>query len=445
MSLAAFEMEAYFRELSARLFASLHADEVMFAGYEGERSDFVRINQSRIRQAGRVRQQFLELNLIHDGRQLNASLSLTGQLDDDLAQAKFCLKQMRERLPFLPRDPFLSHATERFELREVTDNELPPSRQAVEAILAAADGLDLVGLWSGGELVRGLAGSVGQYGWHRQSSFNFDWSVYHQADKASKQSCAGAHWDSAVALRQISVAREDLAMLAKPPRTIQPGRYRVFLSPSAMFEILTLLNWGGFGLKSHRTQQTPLLRMVKEGVELDGRIHLTEDHAGGLTPRITRRGFVKPERVELISAGRYRDCLANSRSAKEYGVAVNCAIEHPESLVMQGGQLPRTDVLRALDTGIYISNLWYCNYSDRNHCRITGMTRFACFWVEDGKPVAPINVMRFDESLFDVLGDKLVDLTVEQDYIVDSTTYGKRSENSARLPGALVDDFRFTL
>ena len=73
----------------------------------------------------------------------------------------------------------------------------------------------------------------------------------------------------------------------------------------------------------------------------------------------------------------------------------------------------RYDLFNALDSGLYISNLWYCNLSDRNHGRITGMTCLACLWVEQGQPVAPVNVMRFDESIYHILGDRLEGLTRE--------------------------------
>ncbi len=95
--------------------------------------------------------------------------------------------------------------------------------------------------------------------------------------------------------------------------------------------------------------------------------------------------------------------------------------------------------------GIYINNLWYLNFSDRPACRVTGMTRFASFWVEGGKIVRPLNVMRFDESVLKLLGDQLVDLTVEREMILSSSTYGQRSTSSVRLPGAVVRDFQFTL
>jgi predicted Zn-dependent protease len=109
------------------------------------------------------------------------------------------------------------------------------------------------------------------------------------------------------------------------------------------------------------------------------------------------------------------------------------------------GALEESRVLQALGTGLYISNLWYLNFSDRPAGRITGMTRFATFWVENGKIVAPVTPMRFDDSVYRMLGESLVDLTRERELLPDSSTYGERQTASARLPGALVSALRFTL
>ncbi len=112
---------------------------------------------------------------------------------------------------------------------------------------------------------------------------------------------------------------------------------------------------------------------------------------------------------------------------------------------MAGGDLPRASVLEALGTGVYVSDLWYLNYSDRRAARLTGLTRFATFWVENGRIVAPIEVMRFDESVYRMLGTRLIALTQEREFLLDPDTYGRRATNSMRVPGALVDDFTFTL
>jgi predicted Zn-dependent protease len=438
-------MQSYFRELSEKLCAGLPQGEVLLLNYQGEDSDFVRLNLNKVRQAGNVRQQTLHLDLIHNNRETAASIPLSGHLNDDVAQANRVLGRLREQLPFLPEDPHLNYATEVHNTVQLGDNNLPAPGDALEQLISAAQGLDLVGAWAGGEMSRGFANSLGQFNWHSAWSFNLDWSIYRADDKAVKQNYAGFAWDAEFLANKIATARATLELIGEKPRTIEPGKYRVFLTPAAMQELMDMVSWGGFGLKSHRTAQTPLLSMIREGVTLHKDVSISENHAEGLTPRFTRAGFIKPDRVELIKDGAYQHCLANRRSAREYNEAVNCGREHPQSLHIAGGALHQDGILSALDTGLYISNLWYCNFSDRNHCRITGMTRFACLWVEKGKPVAPVNVMRFDESIYHILGDRLEGLTREHEHILDTGSYEWRSDASARLPGALVNDFTFTL
>ena len=119
--------------------------------------------------------------------------------------------------------------------------------------------------------------------------------------------------------------------------------------------------------------------------------------------------------------------------------------EMPESLDMLPGSLASGTVLAALDTGLYVSNLWYLNYSDRPAARITGMTRFATFWVENGRIAAPVTPLRFDDTLYRMLGEQLVDFTRERELMPSTSTYDERSTASANLPGALLAAMRFTL
>ena len=124
--------------------------------------------------------------------------------------------------------------------------------------------------------------------------------------------------------------------------------------------------------------------------------------------------------MPLVTNGRLVGSLVSPRTAKEFALATNGAnaSESPESLDMAGGRLGGDDALAALDTGLYIGNLWYLNFSDRPACRVTGMTRFASFWVEHGRIVAPVNVMRFDDSVYRLFGEHLVGLTSESELVV---------------------------
>ncbi len=77
--------------------------------------------------------------------------------------------------------------------------------------------------------------------------------------------------------------------------------------------------------------------------------------------------------------------------------------------------------------------------------RITGLTRFGCFEVKNGEFLGPINTMRFDETIYNIFGEKLVGLTNNQQLIIDTSTYEERSSHSSKIPGAIVDDFSLTL
>jgi len=440
-------MQDYFYALADAITTSLHADEFYTCTFHAEDSDFVRFNRSAIRQAGTVVQRFLALDLIHDRRHAGAEIALSGDFDSDRGRIGELLTELREQLPYLPEDPHLLYATTVHSTVQQGENRLPDRADAVAAVLDAGSGRDLVGIYAAGGIYAGFANALGQRNWFESFTFNCDWSVYYQRDKAVKTSYAGFVWDPTVFMRKVTEAAEQLEVLKRPPHSIPPGRYRVYLAPAALYDILEMLAWSGFGLKDHRTKQTTLLKMVEEGVHLHPAVTLRENTRDGVSPNFQAAGFIRPDQVTLIEAGVFHDCLVSPRSAKEYEVPTNGAsiAEAPESVEMAAGDIARDEVLQRLDTGVYINNLWYLNYSDRSACRITGMTRFATFWVEGGVIQAPLSVMRFDESIYRLLGEHLLGLTAERDFILDPSTYHERSTGSSRLPGPLVEQVNFTL
>ena len=440
-------MQQHFYYLADYLGTKLHGDEVFLATFDGEQSDFARFNRSLIRQAGSVVQRYFTLDLINGQRHAKSTVTLSGDPGIDKTRLDALLAELREELPCVPEDPYLLYSTEVHSTEVHGDNMLPNRDEAVSQILKSGEGRELVGIYAHGGIFSGFANSLGQRNWFSSYSFNLDWSLYLKADKAVKASYAGFAWDVGEFGRKTDTATRQLAILAKRPRTIKPGMYRVYLSPAALNEFAGMLAWGGFSLKAHRTKSTPLLKMIEQGITLNPAITIRENTREGIAPNFQSAGYIKPEAVTLIEKGQYRECLVSPRSAREYGVPPNGAGsgESPESVDMDAGDVPHDDVLQQLGTGVCINQLWYLNYSDRPACRITGMTRFATFWVEDGKIKAPLNVMRFDETAYRVLGENLLGLTKERDFVPDPHTYEARSTASARLPGALVKDFAFTL
>jgi predicted Zn-dependent protease len=440
-------MHTYFHKIADYLDTLLKPGEISLAWFSAEESDFIRFNKSAVRQATSVKQISLAVNLISRKRRAEIRLMLAGELSSGESQLKRAVEQLRSDLRDLPEDPYLLYSTEVQNSEHQGKATLPDTAQVLDEIIAAARGLDMVGLYAGGPIYKGFANSLGQRNWHRVDNFNFEWCLYHSADKAVKSSYAGSLWESAAFESKMQFARQQLARLGDKPRDLKPGRYRVYLAPQALNEILGMLCWGGFGVKSQRTKQSGLQKMLENDVALSSLVTLAENTRDGIACGFQNDGFLKDTGVSLIQAGHLDQPLISPRSAREYTLRTNGANaqETPESLDMAGGDLPAATALQTLGTGIFIGNLWYLNFSDRAACRITGMTRFATFWVEDGAIKAPLNVMRFDDSAYRVLGDNLVALTRERELLPSSSSYGERSTESTRLPGALVKDFALTL
>jgi predicted Zn-dependent protease len=438
-------MQQQFFDLADLIQSRLKADEGFLAAFSGETSQFVRFNRSAVRQAGGVAQRYLTVELFRGTRHASQTITLTGVDDRDAAMA--AVATLRDILADTPEDPhFLINEVPASTTR-VLPNKLPAEDEAVAAILDAGRGHDLVGLYAAGPIHRGFANSYGQRNWDTAHAFSADFSFYLQSDKAVKVDHAGTAWDANTFAAKMAGAKARLAALARPPKTISPGSYRVFFAPAAMEELFSLLSWGGFSLAAEKTATTPFIRMVDGGVTLDPRVTLVENVAEGLAPGFQGEGFVKPPSVPLITKGAWTSSLASPRSAAEFDVPPNGAdaSEGPVALDMAGGDIKDTDVLATLGTGILVGNLWYLNYSDRNACRLTGMTRFATFWVENGEIVAPLNVMRFDDTVYRMLGSNLVGLTAQRDLRVSTDTYDARSTRSMRLPGAVIADLAMTL
>jgi predicted Zn-dependent protease len=440
-------MQQEFFALADAITPLLRGAEVYTAHFGGEASDFVRFSGGAVRQAGSVQQRSLTLDLIEGKRHASGTLTLSGSAAEDRDRLRTLVGELRAMRAQLADDPYLLYATDAPSTERRHTAQLPERGAAVAEIQAIGRGRDLVGIYAAGAMHAGFASSFGQRNWYTSENFNLDWSFFHDADKAVKAAYAGTEWDSAALQRKAELAGEQLAGLARAPKRIAPGRYRVYLAPAALWELLAVLGWGGFGLRAHRTKTTPLLRMIEEGMRLHPSIRMIENTAEGVAPDFQDAGFLRPDRVVLIDGGIYRDCLVSPRSAVEYGVPTNGAtgVEAPSSIDMAAGTLPSERILAELGTGIYVSNLWYLNFSDRAACRTTGMTRFATFWVENGQIAAPLDVMRFDETVYRMLGEQLVGLTAEREFILDPGSYFQRSTDSARLPGALVDEFTLTL
>ncbi|WP_250527683.1 metallopeptidase TldD-related protein [Caballeronia sp. GAWG2-1] len=446
MTAAAANWEHRFMRLADVVERQLVTGEVALTTLAAEESDFVRFNASKVRQIGHVSQGGLTLRLIRNERQAYSTLTISGDAHTDDEAIAGTLAALRAALEDASADPHLLVDTATWTQATRRRGTLPEIESLLSVVERCAARLDFVGFYAGGSMARGFASSNGSRGWHELDNFNFSWSLYDASGRAIKTTYAGEQWSDEVFARKVEEAAARMPVLARPARTLAPGNYRAWLAPAALAELIGTASFTAFSARKQATSRSEFHRLNSGEASLDERVTLTEDIGLGITPGFSEDGYER-ETVPLIRAGRGAQQLTSARTAREYGLRPNGAPanEMPISLSMQGGDLADSDVLAALDTGLYVGNLWYVNFSDRMDCRMTGMTRFATFWVEHGEIVAPIEAMRFDDSLYRLLGSELDRIGATPELLLNDSTWGERSTGGLQLPGVLVRGFRLTL
>jgi predicted Zn-dependent protease len=446
---------ALFGRLAETAFTALRPGEELNLNLGAEDQVYIRFNDSRVRQATAVAQRRLALTFQAGGRRIIYSFDLAGQHERDAATLLSLLARARAEAAVLPEDPFLVPMRNNGVSASHHAGEIPDAAELIECIAASTGGTDFTGFLALGPQIRATRNSAGQNHWFATESFFLDYSLFtvnaSGENKAVKGLYADRRWDQARFEISLAGSRERLALLRRDTRPLPPGGYRVFFAPAAVDEIVSMFSWGAVSYGAWKRGDSALHKLVEGEAEFSGLFNLTENFALGLSPSFNSLGEIAPERTPIIEKGRLRNLLVSSRSAREYGVTANGAEpegwagESLRSPDVGAGSLPEAEALKALDTGLYVGNLHYLNWSDPQNARITGMTRYACFLVQDGEIVAPIRDLRFDESLYRIFGSELEALTRETEVRASTDTYDRRALGGSRVPGLLVRDFRFTL
>jgi predicted Zn-dependent protease len=444
--------EAVFQRLAQALGNQLAIHEHFTLTLTGETSQFTRFNRSRVRQTGQVKDAQLRLSLIAQTgsdqlRSCDSQVPFTGEWAVDWPVLHQALQVLQAEVPQLPIDPYGVIPQGNATSHECYEGELLAIATIGDTLLHHVQTIDFTGIYAGGRSFRGYADSAGQYHWFQTTGYTLDYSLFNDRGQAVKGHLAGQNWQDSAYRDKIAATLAQLEMMALPSKHIARGHYRTYLAPAAVADLLMMFSWGGVS-EADIQQGNSALGLLQLGErQLSRQFSLSENFQGSGVPRFNQWGEIAPTHLPIIEQGKLVNSLVNSRSAKEYGKTSNFAdldeaLRAPE---VAPGKLRADDILAQIDSGLYLSNLHYLNWSDHPNGRITGMTRYACFWVEQGEIVAPIENLRFDDSFYRFFGDTLIDLTNFQEFIPNVDTYDRRHLGGIRVPGILVDDFMYTL
>ncbi|BBD67626.1 hypothetical protein NIES4072_50760 [Nostoc commune NIES-4072] len=440
-------LEVSFNQLIETLLIKKSESEQFTVKLSSERSLFTRFNHAKVRQTGCVADGWIELTLMADQRSSIRQFPFTGNWDVDWQLAYTALQELRDELILLPIDPYLVLPSGNNTSREIHSGNLLADEAVVPTVLKLVAELDFTGIYAGGIVIKAYGDSSGQKHWFATDSFTLDYSLFSTSGQAVKGTFAGSNWDISAYIAKISEAKKQLELLARPAKELPRGQYKTYFAPAAVGDLLAMLSWGAVSEADIQQGNSALAALSRQEKQLSPKFNLKENFQRGLVPRFNELGEIAAPELPVIEKGHLVNTLVNSRTAKEYQKIANGAngsetLRAPE---VTTGNLVFEQILPSLDTGLYVSNLHYLNWSDRHTGRITGMTRYACFWVENGEILAPIENLRFDESLYRFWGDKLVDLTNFQEFIPEVGTYESRQLGGSLVPGMLVNDFTYTL
>ncbi len=448
MSANPFSAEAHhhFNAVADHVLAQLKTGEELTLNLSAEDTLFVRFNNNRVRQNTDVSQTSLSMRLQSQGRTVDKSRTLTGDKEADCASVAQLLQACRDEVLALPVDPNQVPMANNGSSHDAFTGALLAAQDVVAAVVGPAAGCDLAGLYAGGVVIRANRNSLGQSHWFSTETFFLDYSLYN-GTLAAKGSYAGTRWDGSSWAANLARTKALLALLARPRQNVVPAGYRTYLAPRAFADLVGMMGWNALSASAWKQGRSPFKKLVEKEARLSPLLNIDENFALGLTPRFNSLGEVSAEKMPLIGQGELQNLLVSARTAKEYDLKANGASdgEAPRAVDVQCGNLPEKDVLKELGTGLFLSNLHYLNWSDLVSARVTGMTRYACFWVEGGEIVGPIKDLRWDESLYQALGSKLMALTSHSEIDPATDTYFQRALGGTRTPGALIDDFTFTL
>ena len=440
-------MENNFNIIIDKIFSRLNEDEYLTISLSSENTQFIRFSESKIRQTGLVDDASLNLKLIYNDRTCSQSFTLTSDIEKDCQKAYEILELLRLEIIQLPKDPYIVLPENNGSSRDIYNGKLLDIVEAANSLTPAMQGVDLAGIWSSGIIYRGNANSLGQKHWFSTETFSLDYSLITKDEKMVKATFAGTEWNQSEyeAFMQNSISK--LEFMSREAIKIKPGEYRTYIASQGVKDIIDMFSWNGLSEASIQQGQSSFGKMKNENAKLSPCFSLNEDFRSGSVPKFNNNGEIATDVLNLVDSGILENTLINSRTAKEYNLISNNASssESIRAAYMVGGDLAESDVLKKIGTGLYLGNLHYLNWSDCIGGRITGMTRYACFWVENGEIVAPIENMRFDDSFYNFFGKNLESVGKQVEFNPEVGTYGSRSLGGTYCPGVLLSSFSLTL
>lgn len=195
-------------------------------------------------------------------------------------------------------------------------------------------------------------------------------------------------------------------------RTLADGEYVVVMGPEAVGEMIGFLGDLGFS-GDLAASGVGVVAGGPDALLGSPLVSITDNALAdvGLPIEFDLEGTTK-QRVPLIVGGALGSPVTDLATASvlrsvSTGHAHIAREEVPSpvaaNIVMDAGAASEKVLIAGVERGVYIERIWYTRLVDRQASTITGVSRDACFTIENGELASPVSSARFTQSVFDFL------------------------------------------
>jgi predicted Zn-dependent protease len=284
----------------------------------------------------------------------------------------------------------------------------------VEALIGEADKLNFLAAGSHSTTAREMAftNSLGTEQYHRYTSVFMNTVVMSPTSSGYADcSCLDiADLDP----KRLGEEATKVCADSQEPRELPEGRYDVVLSPYALDELMTWLNYIGFGADPYQEGRSFMSGKLGEAI-MGSNVSMWDD---GLDTRGLPLPFdfqgVPRQRVDLIKNGVaegivYDSLTAHKDGKQSTGHALPPGEEissMPLNTFVATGGASQEEMIESLDRGLFVRRFHYVNgFLEPRRALFTGMTRDGTFFVENGKIKYPVKNLRFTHSMLDAFSN----------------------------------------
>jgi predicted Zn-dependent protease len=331
---------------------------------------------------------------------------------------------------------------------DATAGATPDQRaEIVAGFVAAAGGFEAAGYCMTRATEQVLASTTGQRAAGRSTRAQVD--GIHRAVVGGPHPADGYAQATSSRLGDLDGAAVGARAAAKAgggldPIPLDPGSYEVVLEPKAVAAALLYPAYLGFCGKSH-AEGTSFVRLGE--LQWDEAVDIWDDvlDARALGKAVDAEGTPKA-RLDLVRAGVSAGLTHDRRSAHLAGVD-STGHSHgfdshggtPANLFLRGGDVSAEALIGQVERGLLVTDFWYNRILDPKTQVVTGLTRNGLFLIEDGRITAPVQNLRYTQSIVAGFGPGKV-----QGLADDAQLVGGEGGDVMHVPSVRLAGWSFT-